>query len=226
LYRTSSESEAAEKLEDLIDLVQAALPGWKSDRMNLFNAYFSNRQAAAQSVNVNLGVSRRDANYDLTLTVRSSIASSALSTAPALLPTLRQDSFQDVLQSYIDGAPSGFVSLGATAGNWTPSVNLPGSIRCSGTTRGQGIVASVLGTYIICTLFHSEDRNAADRQFTDISATVRAALQGPNWEKPIEPTPVSGSLQLTFKNGSTHVIVVRTVYSNGYEVYVEVRRLR
>ena len=73
LYRTSSESEAAEKLEDLIDLMQAALPGWKSDRVNLFNAYFSNRQAAAESVNVNLGVSHRDTNYDLTLTVRSSL---------------------------------------------------------------------------------------------------------------------------------------------------------
>jgi hypothetical protein len=68
LYRTSSEGEAAEDFEDLIDIVQAALPDWKSSRLNMFNAFF--RKAPEDAVNVKLGVSHLGDHYDVTVSVR------------------------------------------------------------------------------------------------------------------------------------------------------------
>lgn len=76
LYRTDSEAEAADKFEDLIDLVQTALPDWKGSRMNMFNAFFrktqdnSNGLPARPLVNVNLGVTRSGDNFSVTLSVR------------------------------------------------------------------------------------------------------------------------------------------------------------
>ncbi len=70
LYRTSSEAEATDKFDDLIDIVQAALPAWKGERLNLFNGYF--RSASQPKVNVALGVSHSGADYDVKLSVRRS----------------------------------------------------------------------------------------------------------------------------------------------------------
>ena len=68
LYREISEGEAADDFENLIDIVQAALPDWKGSRLNLFNAYFS--KAPDDAVDVTLGVSHRGDHYDITVSVR------------------------------------------------------------------------------------------------------------------------------------------------------------
>jgi hypothetical protein len=76
LYRTSSEAEAADKFEDLIDLVRGALPDWKGSRLNMFNAFFTKTSGdvgdplGTSHVNINLGVVHSGDNYDVTLTVR------------------------------------------------------------------------------------------------------------------------------------------------------------
>jgi hypothetical protein len=67
VYRTESEVEAANKFEDLIELTQAVLPGWKGSRMNMFVASVSNDNAAAQ---VLFNVFQRSGHYDVVVSVR------------------------------------------------------------------------------------------------------------------------------------------------------------
>lgn len=67
VYRTESEVEAANKFEDLIELTQAVLPGWKGGRMNIFVASVSNDNAAAL---VLFNVFQRSGNYDVVVSVR------------------------------------------------------------------------------------------------------------------------------------------------------------
>jgi hypothetical protein len=68
LYRTESEVEAANKFEDLIELTQAVLPGWKGRRVNMFGAYVSNDNAAALVV---FNVFQRSGHYNVVVSVRS-----------------------------------------------------------------------------------------------------------------------------------------------------------
>jgi hypothetical protein len=71
LYRSDSEVEAADKFEDLIDIVRGVLPNWSFSRLNFFRAFFRNDQAAGgPTVIVDLGVDRRGDNYDNVLSVR------------------------------------------------------------------------------------------------------------------------------------------------------------
>jgi hypothetical protein len=67
VYRTESEVEAANKFEDLIELTQAVLPGWKGGRMNMFVASVSNDNAAAL---VLFNVFQRSGHYDVVVSVR------------------------------------------------------------------------------------------------------------------------------------------------------------
>jgi hypothetical protein len=67
VYRTESEVEAANKFEDLLELTQAVLPGWKGDRMNMFVASVSNDNAAAL---VLFNVFQRSGHYDVVVSVR------------------------------------------------------------------------------------------------------------------------------------------------------------
>ena len=67
VYRTESEVEAANKFEDLIELTQAVLPGWKGDRVNMFWASVSNDNAAAL---VLFNVFQRSGHYDVVVSVR------------------------------------------------------------------------------------------------------------------------------------------------------------
>ena len=47
LYRSSTEAEAAEKFEDILNILQAALPEWKLSRLNLFRAFFAKGKTSA-----------------------------------------------------------------------------------------------------------------------------------------------------------------------------------
>jgi hypothetical protein len=67
MYRTRSEVEAANKFEDLIELTQAVLPGWKGGRMNMFVASVSNDGAAAR---VLFNVIQSSGDYDVVVAVR------------------------------------------------------------------------------------------------------------------------------------------------------------
>jgi hypothetical protein len=67
VYRTESEVEAANKFEDLIELTQAVLPGWKGGRMNMFVASVSNDGAAAR---VLFNVIQSSGDYDVVVAVR------------------------------------------------------------------------------------------------------------------------------------------------------------
>ena len=67
VYKTNSEVEAVNKFEDLIDVVQNALPEWEGDRMNLFVAFFSSKKTPTK---VGLDVTARAGQYEVTLSVR------------------------------------------------------------------------------------------------------------------------------------------------------------
>lgn len=67
VYRTESEVEAANKFEDLIELTQAVLPGWKGGRISMFVASVSNDNTAAL---VLFNVFRRSGHYDVVVSVR------------------------------------------------------------------------------------------------------------------------------------------------------------
>ena len=67
LYRTSSEAEAEEKLEDLIELTQASLPDWEGGRINLFNAFFSSKKSTSL---VRLGAAKSADRFEVELSVR------------------------------------------------------------------------------------------------------------------------------------------------------------
>jgi len=67
VFRAESEVEAADKFEDLIELTQSVLPGWKADRLNMFVASVSNDNAAAL---VLFNVFQRSGHYDVVVSVR------------------------------------------------------------------------------------------------------------------------------------------------------------
>ena len=67
VYRTDSEVQAADKFEDLIALVQKALPAFTGNRVNAFRAAFS---GAGTTPVVALGVTASGDHYDVELSVR------------------------------------------------------------------------------------------------------------------------------------------------------------
>jgi hypothetical protein len=73
LYRSASESEAASSLEDIIDMVQAALPEWQKSRANM---YWVNFKDARSEAVVNVNAYLRGSNYDVTVTVLATKPSS------------------------------------------------------------------------------------------------------------------------------------------------------